>query len=191
MSSSDGLVKGSFTSLISKGHFSQSITDKDNKMFVEIEEEKKSKFVHFKIEKTELVTVKRRSDLEDLSCSEIAQNYRLYGFHVVFSEYELPPSIEGSSFTVSNNNNCFRWWQTFPVGLLRYRRDSTVNVGGHVPLQLTGKVSLAGGWKPIGFKFFLSVDQEQVSRFAGLPDQKVALQLPRHNCAAETSGPGK
>ena len=42
MSSSDGIVKCSFTSLISKGHFSQSITDKDNKMFVEIEEEKKS-----------------------------------------------------------------------------------------------------------------------------------------------------
>ena len=42
--------------------------------------ENKPHSVKFRIEKTELINVKRRGQLEDLSCSHTAQKYLLEGF---------------------------------------------------------------------------------------------------------------
>lgn len=63
--------------------------------------ENKPRFVRFKIEKTEMITVKRRVELEDLSCSKVAQQYLLDGFQIIFSDFELSQNIEGTSFSVS------------------------------------------------------------------------------------------
>jgi hypothetical protein len=43
-----------------------------------------------------------------------------------------------------SNNNKISLRANLLVGLLRYRRDSIINLGGHVPLQLARKVSLTG-----------------------------------------------
>lgn len=42
--------------------------------------------IKFAIERTELITLKKKSQLEDLSCSTVAKDYQQSGFLISFSK---------------------------------------------------------------------------------------------------------
>ena len=59
--------------------------------------------IKFQIDRTELISLKSRASLEDLSCSKVALNYKEEGFQINFSKaYDaILGNPEGNTFTVS------------------------------------------------------------------------------------------
>jgi hypothetical protein len=61
--------------------------------------------IKFQIDRTELIALKTRASLEDLSCSKVALHYKHEGFQINFSKAfdAVLGNPEGNTFTVRNS----------------------------------------------------------------------------------------